>query len=121
MTSGQIVSALHATLVGARLPAVTGFSIDTRTLLPGDLFFAIRGQRLDGHDFVATAFQKGAGAVCLRSAPTSGQHLAACGDTTWAPDLARHRRHGGKVTRSAARYHRTTAAKAWGSEPRLQQ
>ncbi len=34
-----------------------GYSIDTRTLLPGELFFAVKGERLDGHDFVAQALQ----------------------------------------------------------------
>ena len=32
-----------------------GYSIDSRTRRPGDLFFAVRGERLDGHDFVAAA------------------------------------------------------------------
>jgi UDP-N-acetylmuramoyl-tripeptide--D-alanyl-D-alanine ligase len=46
--------------------AVTGISIDTRTLQPGDLFVALRGER-DGHDFVADAFAKGAaGALVSR-------------------------------------------------------
>jgi UDP-N-acetylmuramoyl-tripeptide--D-alanyl-D-alanine ligase len=41
-----------------------GYSIDSRTLLPSDLFFAVRGERLDGHDFVEAALAKGAvGAV----------------------------------------------------------
>jgi UDP-N-acetylmuramoyl-tripeptide--D-alanyl-D-alanine ligase len=39
---------------------VSGFSIDTRTLEPGDLFFALRGDKMDGHAFVAQAFAKGA-------------------------------------------------------------
>lgn len=42
----------------------SGYSIDSRTLQPGDLFFAVRGERLDGHDFVEAALAKGAtGAV----------------------------------------------------------
>ncbi len=42
----------------------SGYSIDSRSLQPGDLFFAVRGERLDGHDFVETALAKGAvGAV----------------------------------------------------------
>ena len=46
----------------------TGYSIDTRTLVPGDLFFAIRGERFDAHSFVATALGKGAcAAVVARS------------------------------------------------------
>jgi UDP-N-acetylmuramoyl-tripeptide--D-alanyl-D-alanine ligase len=55
----------------------TGYSIDTRTLAPGDLFFAIRGERYDAHDFVAAAFQRGArGAVVSRSKVTELLDLA---------------------------------------------
>ena len=36
-------------------PSPAGYSIDSRTLQPGDLFFAVRGERLDGHDFVEAA------------------------------------------------------------------
>ncbi len=43
---------------------VTGISIDTRTLAVGDLFVALRDAR-DGHDFVSTAFQKGAAAALV--------------------------------------------------------
>lgn len=47
---------------------VTGVSIDTRTIHPGDLFVAIKGPRFDGHDFVAAALEQGAsGAVVSRS------------------------------------------------------
>jgi UDP-N-acetylmuramoyl-tripeptide--D-alanyl-D-alanine ligase len=44
---------------------VTGYSIDTRTLAPGDLFFAIRGERYDAHGFVAAAFERGARAAVV--------------------------------------------------------
>jgi UDP-N-acetylmuramoyl-tripeptide--D-alanyl-D-alanine ligase len=42
-----------------RLEAL-GYSIDSRTIAPGELFFAIRGEQFDGHDFVAAAFERGA-------------------------------------------------------------
>ena len=43
---------------------VQGYSIDSRSLQPGELFFALRGPRFDGHHFVAAAFDRGAaGAV----------------------------------------------------------
>ena len=42
-----------------------GYSIDTRSLSSGDLFFAVRGERYDAHDFVATAFQRGARAAVV--------------------------------------------------------
>src|SRR5438270_3741256 len=37
-----------------------GYSIDSRTLAAGELFFAVRGERLDGHDFAESALKKGA-------------------------------------------------------------
>ena len=38
----------------------TGCSIDSRTVAPGELFFAVRGERHDGHDFVTAAVERGA-------------------------------------------------------------
>ena len=48
--------------------AASGVSIDTRTLRPGDLFFAIQGLGSDGHDYVASAFAKGAFAAVVDEA-----------------------------------------------------
>ncbi|MEJ2020538.1 MAG: Mur ligase family protein, partial [Maritimibacter sp.] len=48
--------------------AVDGVSIDTRTLEPGDLFVALKDVR-DGHDFVAQALAKGAGAALVSRIP----------------------------------------------------
>ena len=47
---------------------VHGVSIDTRTLQPGDLFVALKAAR-DGHDFVAQALEKGAGAALVSRIP----------------------------------------------------
>jgi UDP-N-acetylmuramoyl-tripeptide--D-alanyl-D-alanine ligase len=57
----------------AEVPAA-GYSIDTRTLEPGDLFFAIRGERYDAHDFVVTAFELGARAAVI-SRSKAAQYL----------------------------------------------
>jgi len=47
---------------------ITGVSIDSRTVKPGELFVAVRGDRFDGHDFVPDAIKRGAwGAVVERS------------------------------------------------------
>ena len=43
----------------------TGVSIDTRTLEYGDLFIALKGERTDGHNYVATAIDKGASACIV--------------------------------------------------------
>jgi UDP-N-acetylmuramoyl-tripeptide--D-alanyl-D-alanine ligase len=45
---------------------VRGYSIDSRTIGPGQLFFAVKGERLDGHDFVEQALEKGATAAVVR-------------------------------------------------------
>ena len=44
-----------------------GYSIDSRNLQPGDLFFAVRGERLDGHEYVEAALAKGAVAAVVES------------------------------------------------------
>jgi UDP-N-acetylmuramoyl-tripeptide--D-alanyl-D-alanine ligase len=50
---------------GLRGRAATGYSIDSRTIAPGELFFAVRGERFDGHDFVAAALERGACAAVV--------------------------------------------------------
>ncbi len=55
--------------VGTMAGPVTGVSVDSRTLQPGDLFVALRGERFDGHAFVEAAFTAGAaGAVVEKKA-----------------------------------------------------
>ncbi|HLH39127.1 MAG TPA: UDP-N-acetylmuramoyl-tripeptide--D-alanyl-D-alanine ligase [Bryobacteraceae bacterium] len=46
---------------------VTGWSVDSRTIGRGDLFFALRGPNHDGHHFISAAFEKGAVAVVAES------------------------------------------------------
>ena len=48
--------------------AITGWSVDTRTLAPGDLFFALRGPNHDGNAYVEQALQKGAAAAIANQA-----------------------------------------------------
>src|SRR5579872_842444 len=42
------------------------YSIDSRSVRPGELFFAVKGERLDGHDFVAAALERGAVGAVIR-------------------------------------------------------
>jgi UDP-N-acetylmuramoyl-tripeptide--D-alanyl-D-alanine ligase len=44
-----------------------GYSIDSRTLNPGDLFIAIAGERFDGHDYVEEALDKGAAGALVQT------------------------------------------------------
>jgi UDP-N-acetylmuramoyl-tripeptide--D-alanyl-D-alanine ligase len=43
-----------------------GYSIDSRTVQPAELFFAVKGERLDGHDFVHQALERGAVSAVVR-------------------------------------------------------
>jgi UDP-N-acetylmuramoyl-tripeptide--D-alanyl-D-alanine ligase len=43
-----------------------GYSIDSRTIQTGQLFFAVKGEHMDGHDFVDQALEKGAVAAIIR-------------------------------------------------------
>jgi UDP-N-acetylmuramoyl-tripeptide--D-alanyl-D-alanine ligase len=65
----------------------TGYSIDSRTLEPGDLFFAIRGERFDAHEFVPAAFQRGArAAVVSRAKAAQFLEIARCHTLLLADD-----------------------------------
>ena len=66
MTALWDSSALEAASSGHSTAAfvITGLSIDTRTLVPGDLFIALVGER-DGHEHVAAALARGAAAVMV--------------------------------------------------------
>src|SRR2546423_13815336 len=62
----EISKAVGGTLEGPGNTKVRGYSIDSRTLTTGELFFAIKGPRFDGHQFVGQALQKGAAAVVVQ-------------------------------------------------------
>ena len=49
-----------------REQVVSAYSIDSRSVAAGQLFFAVKGERLDGHDFVGEALEKGAVAAIVR-------------------------------------------------------
>jgi UDP-N-acetylmuramoyl-tripeptide--D-alanyl-D-alanine ligase len=49
-----------------RAEIANAYSIDSRTIGAGQLFFAVKGERLDGHDFVEQALEKGAVAAVVR-------------------------------------------------------
>ena len=57
-----------ASVPNAGALVATGYSIDSRTVAPGELFFAVRGERHDGHDFVSASFERGAVAAVVSRA-----------------------------------------------------
>lgn len=56
---------------GRKSLSLTGVTIDSRSVRPGDLFVALKGERVDGHDFITKAIEAGAAAVVLGRAWTS--------------------------------------------------
>ena len=66
---GEVARAVGGELHGAPDIVVSGVTLDSRSVQPGDLFVALPGERVDGHDFIETAMAAGAAAVL-------GQQLA---------------------------------------------
>jgi len=65
LTLGQIADWIHAEGDFDTTAEALGYSIDSRTIGAGDLFFAVKGERLDGHDYVAAALSDGAVAAVV--------------------------------------------------------
>ncbi|MBI2302568.1 MAG: UDP-N-acetylmuramoyl-tripeptide--D-alanyl-D-alanine ligase [Armatimonadetes bacterium] len=91
-TAGWAAEATGAELSGAEATPFMSIVTDSREVRPGALFVALRGERLDGHQFVPAAFEAGAaGALCDRpvEAP-SGRAVLRVADTVRAyGDLGR--------------------------------
>lgn len=64
----EIAIALGAKPLGSPLGVPLGASIDSRTLEPGDIFFALKGEHVDGHEHVSSAFEKGASCAVIKDA-----------------------------------------------------
>jgi UDP-N-acetylmuramoyl-tripeptide--D-alanyl-D-alanine ligase len=60
--------AMHAATAGRLPDGVIGLSIDSRTIQPGEAYFAIKGDVHDGHDFVAAALKAGAALAVVERA-----------------------------------------------------
>jgi len=67
LTLAQVQAATGAQFLGSAVggTTITGWSIDSRTAAQGDLFFAIKGERLDGHAFVNAVLAQGASAAVV--------------------------------------------------------
>jgi UDP-N-acetylmuramoyl-tripeptide--D-alanyl-D-alanine ligase len=103
-----------ADMLGLRIDSdavVTGWSIDSRTIQPGDLFIALRGPNFDGHAYVSEVFAKGAVAVIadreveasgfvlrVSDALTAMQMLASQARSTWGGEVVAVTGSAGKTT-----------------------
>lgn len=65
LTLGQVADWIHAEGDLRDDAEVLGYSIDSRTIGVGELFFAVRGERVDGHDYVEAALSNGAVAAVV--------------------------------------------------------
>ncbi|MFD1328582.1 UDP-N-acetylmuramoylalanyl-D-glutamyl-2,6-diaminopimelate--D-alanyl-D-alanine ligase [Mycoplana ramosa] len=83
-TIGDLIAATHGRPIGSMPAGITGISIDSRSISPGEVFFAIKGDRVDGHDFASLAFANGAALLVV-----SEGKLPALGRLT-APMLVVH-------------------------------
>ena len=78
MDTATAARAVGGSVVGAAVP-FSRVTTDTRGLTRGDLFVALKGERFDGHDFVAHAMQDGAAAALVdrrHAAAASGNLIA---------------------------------------------
>ncbi|QRM55993.1 UDP-N-acetylmuramoylalanyl-D-glutamyl-2,6-diaminopimelate--D-alanyl-D-alanine ligase [Sinorhizobium sp. BG8] len=64
-TSEDLIAAMHGRPFGNPPPGITGISIDSRSVAEGEAFFAIKGDRVDGHDFASFAMANGAGLLVV--------------------------------------------------------
>jgi UDP-N-acetylmuramoyl-tripeptide--D-alanyl-D-alanine ligase len=67
-TSQAMNAALGGRPIGTLPEGITGISIDSRSVAPGDAFFAIKGDRVDGHDYASLAVANGASVIVVSEA-----------------------------------------------------
>nr|WP_281431856.1 UDP-N-acetylmuramoylalanyl-D-glutamyl-2,6-diaminopimelate--D-alanyl-D-alanine ligase [Rhizobium setariae] len=67
-TVSELVEAMHGRPTGHMPEGITGISIDSRAISPGDAFFAIKGDRVDGHDYAGIAVANGASLLVVSEA-----------------------------------------------------
>lgn len=108
----QVARLLHSSCTQAR--SIKGFSIDSRQVQSGHIFFAIKGQRVDGHDFLEEVSGRGATAAVVDrgyTGPDYGMNLLRVVDVVEAlQTLARHsiERHPAKIVAITGSVGKTT-------------
>lgn len=55
----------EVTIISQAFPEDARFSVDSRSLQPGDIFVALQGERADGHDHLASAIASGAAGLII--------------------------------------------------------
>ena len=98
-TFDEALAATGGIAPGGAAPDLTSVSIDSRTIESGALFAAIRGDNLDGHDYVESAFEAGAGAALV----AHDAELEATGTLIRVPDTLEALNRLGAAARARSR------------------
>ena len=85
-TYDAFLAATKGRPLGARPDEIAGISIDSRTIKPGEAFFAIKGDTFDGHDFASVAIARGAATAVVADSRLSGLGRIR-GSLTIVPDV----------------------------------
>ena len=91
LTLSDVIESTHGHWIGQNDPSAivpTGVSIDTRTLKPGEIFFALPGEKVDGHQFLDAAFARGACAAVVTRSGARESRQSELLIVVDAPDLA---------------------------------
>jgi len=67
-TTEDMIAAMAGRPFGTLPEGITGISIDSRSITPGEAFFAIKGDRVDGHDYASMAMANGASLLVVSEA-----------------------------------------------------
>jgi len=67
-TTEDMIAAMAGRPFGTLPEGITGISIDSRSISPGEAFFAIKGDRVDGHDYASMAVANGASLLVVSEA-----------------------------------------------------
>ena len=90
-TIEEIARATGGAIIGEIAGGVTGVSSDSRTVLPGELFIPLRGERFDGHDFIQAASDRGV-RVFLADSAWIADHTVPAGATVAAHEAVKGRK-----------------------------
>ena len=116
-TSQAMANAMHAMPSGPLPEAVSGISIDTRSIAPGEAFFAITGDERDGHDFVVAALEAGAGVAVVEIGKRT--HFAKDAPLLLVPDVLAALRELARAARARSQARVGATARAMGELPAL--
>ena len=74
MTFSELIKGIKTSaIIGEANVNITGVEIDSRKVKEGNLFVAIKGTQVDGHQYIPKAIEQGAAAILCEEAPQQPQ------------------------------------------------